>query len=128
MKFKMFDSLNIYISRHVNQFKIIAPMKIKKLLVILLWYCRKRTKGCRTRSFCRVFQETHRFLEKCIKICHNNQQIKIKIVNADLRIRKFRGKNEDEMKKFENEFDLCILHIKFLLYGNFHENLRKKCI
>ena len=34
-----------------------------------------------------------------MKKCHNNQQIKSKKVKANLRIRKFRGKNEDEMKK-----------------------------
>ena len=40
----MFDRVNIYIGRNVKQFKIIAPMKTKKLFVILLWYCRKRQK------------------------------------------------------------------------------------
>ena len=49
----------------------------------------------------------HRFLEKCIKTCHNNQQIKITSVKANLQIKTFRGKNDDEMK-------------------NFHENLKKK--
>ena len=63
----MFDSLNIYIGRNVKRFKIIAPMKIKKPFEILLWYCRKRAKRCR--------QKTHNFLKKCIKTCHNNQQI-----------------------------------------------------
>ena len=29
-------------------------------------------------------------------------------------------------KSRKNEFHFCILHIKFRLYGNFHENLRKK--
>ena len=38
-----------------------------------------------------------------------------------------RGKNEDEDKKiWKNEFNLWILHIEIRLYGNFHENLRKK--
>ena len=49
----------------------------------------------------------HRFLEKCIKTCHNNQQIKITSVKANLQIKTFRGNNDDEMK-------------------NFHENLKKK--
>ena len=68
--------------------------------MILLWYCRNRAKNCGTRSLCRTFQKMYRFLEKCIKICHNNQQIKIKNVKANLQIRKVREKNEDEMKKF----------------------------
>ena len=33
-------------------------------------------------------------------MCHNNQQIKIESVKANLQIRIFQGKNEDEMKKF----------------------------
>ena len=87
----MFDSFNIYIGRNIKQFKIIAPMKTKKYFVIFLWYCRKRTKSYGSRIFCRTFPKTHRFLEKCIKTCHNNQQIKIKRVKANLQIRKFRG-------------------------------------
>ena len=63
----------------------------------------------------------HCFLEKCIKTC-NNQQIKIKSVKANLQIRKFQCKNEDE-KIWENEFNLWILLIKIKLFGNFHENL-----
>ena len=85
----MFDSLNIYIGRNVKQFKIIAPIKIKKCFVILLWYCRNRTKSCGTRSVCKTFQKIHCFLEKYIKACHKNQQIKIKSVKANLQIRKF---------------------------------------
>ena len=84
----MFDNFNIYFGRNVKQFKIIAPVKIKKRFVMLLWYCRNRTKCCGTRSLCRAFPVTHRFLEKCIKTC-NNQQIKIKNAKANLRIRKF---------------------------------------
>ena len=40
----------------------------------------------------------HCFLEKCIKIKthHNDQQIKIKSASANLKIRTFRSKNEDE--------------------------------
>ena len=34
-----------------------------------------------------------------MKTCHNSQQIKIKIAKANLRIRKFRGKKEDEDEK-----------------------------
>ena len=125
----MFDSLNIHVSRNVKQFKIIAPMKTKKLFSILLWYCRKRTKNCGTRGFCRTFQKAHRFLEKCIKACHNNQQIKIKIIKANSRIRKFRAKNEDEKKKFgKMSSNFEFLHIKIRLYRIFHENLRKKCL
>ena len=75
--------------------------------MILLWYCRKRIKSCGYRRFCRTFQKTHHFLEKCIKTCHNNQQIKTTSVKANLQIKNFRGKNDDEMK-------------------NFHENLKKK--
>ena len=67
--------------------------------VILLWYWRKKPKSCGTRSFCKIFQKTNRFLEIYIKTCHNNQQIKFKSVKAKFRIRTFRGKNEDEMKK-----------------------------
>ena len=78
--------------------------------MILLWYCRKRTESCGNRSFCRTFQKMHCFLEKCIKTC-NNQQIKIKSVKANLQIRKFQCKNEDE-KIWENEFNLWILLIK----------------
>ena len=38
------------------------------------------------------------------------------------------GKNKDVNEKmWENKFDLWILCIKIRLYGNFHENLRKKC-
>ena len=125
----MFDRLNIHISRNVKQFKIIASMKAKKLFAILLWYCRKRAKNCGTRSFCRTFQKAHRFLEKCIKARHNNQQIKIKSVKANLRIRKFRVKNEDEKEKFgkiSSNFEF--LHIKIRLYRIFHKNLRKKCL
>ena len=85
----MFDSLNIYIGRNVKQFTIISPVKIKKLFVILFWYCRKRAKSCGTRSFCRIFQKTHHFVEIYTKPCHNNQQIKIKSVKGNLRIRKF---------------------------------------
>ena len=96
----MFDSLKIHIGGNAKQFKMMLPMKMKKLFTILLWYCRKRTKRCGTRSFCRTFRKTHRFLKKSIKTCHNNQQIKIKSVKANLQIREFRGKNEDEMKKF----------------------------
>ena len=81
--------------------KIIAPMKIKKHFVISLWYCRKKTNSCGTRNFCRTFQETHRFFEKCINTCHNIQQIKTKSVKSNLRIRTFQGKNEDEMTNFE---------------------------
>ena len=40
------------------------------------------------------------FLKNVEKTYHNNQQIKNKKVKANLRIRKFRGKNKDEMKKF----------------------------
>ena len=36
-----------------------------------------------------------------------------------------RKEDEDE-KDWKNEFDIWLLHIKFRLYGNFHENLRKK--
>ena len=43
---EIFDSLNICFGRNVKQFKTIAPTKIKKLFVILLWYCRNRTKDC----------------------------------------------------------------------------------
>ena len=93
----MFDSLNIYVGRNVKQFKKIAPMKIKKIFVILLWCCRIRTKSCGTRRFCITFEKTHHFLEKSIKACHNNQQIKIKSGKANLRIREFWGKNEDEI-------------------------------
>ena len=113
----MFDSLNIHISRNVKQFKIIASMKTKKLFAILLWYCRKRAKNCGTRSFCRTFQKAHRFLEKCIKARHNNQQIKIKSVKANLRIRSFRGKNEDEMKKLgemSSIFAFCISKLGYM--------------
>ena len=39
------------------------------------------------------------FLWKCIKACHNNQQIKIKSVKANSRIRNFWGENEGETKK-----------------------------
>ena len=42
-----------------------------------------------------------------MKTCHNNQQIKTTSVKANLQIKNFRGKNDDEMK-------------------NFHENLKKK--
>ena len=85
----MFASLDIYIGRNLKQFEIIVAMKIKKLFVILLWHCRKRTKSCGTRSFCRIFQKAHHFLEIYIKTYHNNQQIKIKSVEANLQIRKF---------------------------------------
>ena len=91
----MFDSLNIYIGRNVKQFEIIALIKIKKLFVILLRYCRNRTKSCGTKSLRRTFQKTHCFLKNCIKTCHNNQQIKSYSAKANLQIRKFRGKNED---------------------------------
>ena len=38
-----------------------------------------------------------------------------------------RGKNKDEDEKiWKNEFDFWILHVKIGLYGNFHENPRKK--
>ena len=39
-----------------------------------------------------------------------------------------RGKNKDEEDKkiWKDEFNLWILRIKIRLYGNFHENLRKK--
>ena len=92
-------------------------MKIKKLFVILLWYCRKITKCCRTRSFWRIIQKTHRFFEIYIKTCHNNQQIKIKSVKANLRIRSFRGKNEDEMKKLgemSSIFEFCISKLGYM--------------
>ena len=112
----MFDSLNNYIGRNVKQLKIIAPIKIKKLFVILLWYCRNRTKSCETRSLCRTFQKTYRFLEKCIKTCHNNQQIKIKSVKANSGIRKFRGKNEDEMKNFGKMSSILAFSISNLRY------------
>ena len=69
------------------------------------------------------------FLWKCIQACHNNQQIKIKSVKANSRIRNFWGENEDEAKKnWENGFDLWILHIKIRLHRIFYENLRKKCL
>ena len=95
----MFHSFKIYIGGNVKQFKMVLLMKMKKLFTMLLWHCRKRTTSCGTRSFCRTFQKTHRFLKKSIKTCHNNRQIKIKSVKANLQIREFRGKNEDEMKK-----------------------------
>ena len=38
----MLDSFNIYFGRNVKQFKTIAPVRIKKLFEILLWYCRNR--------------------------------------------------------------------------------------
>ena len=84
--------------------------------MILLWYCRKRTESCGNRSFCRTFQKMHCFLEKCIKTC-NNQQIKIKSVKANLRIRKFQCKNEDEMKKFgkvSSIFGFCLSKLSYL--------------
>ena len=40
-------------------------------------------------------------------MCHNNQQIKIKSVKANLEIRHFRGKNEDEMKNFGKMSLIC---------------------
>ena len=43
----------------------------------------------KTRSICRTFPKTHRFLEKYIKTCHNNQQIKKENAKANLQIRKF---------------------------------------
>ena len=58
----------------------------------------------------------HCFLEKCIKTC-NNQQIKIKSVKANLRIRKFQCKNEDEMKKFgkvSSIFGFCLSKLSYL--------------
>ena len=37
------------------------------------------------------------------------------------------GRNKDkEEKNSKNKFDLLFLHIKIRIYGNFHENLRKK--
>ena len=72
--------------------------------------------SCGTRSLCRTFQKTHHFLEKCIKTCHNNQQIKNKKVKANLRIRKFRGKNEDEMKKFGKMGSILRFSISKLCY------------
>ena len=35
-------------------------------------------------------------------------------------------KEDDYEKDWKNEFDFWLLHIKIRLYGNFHENLRKK--
>lgn len=49
---------------------------------------KKKRKKREKRSFCRIFQ----------KMPH--QQIKIKSVKANLRIRNFQDKNEVEMKKF----------------------------
>ena len=51
-----------------------------------------------------------------MKKCHNNQQIKSKKVKANLRIRKFRGKNEDEMKKFRKMGSILRLPISKLRY------------
>ena len=59
----------------------------------------------------------HRFFEIYIKTCHNNQQIKIKSVKANLRIRSFRGKNEDEMKKLgemSSNFEFCISKLGYM--------------
>ena len=72
----MFDSFNIYFGRNVKQFKTIAPVRIKKLIIVL--------QKQKTRSICRTFPKTHRFLEKYIKTCHNNQQIKKENAKANL--------------------------------------------
>ena len=74
-------------------------MKIKKIFVILLWFCRIRTKSCGTRRFCITIEKTHHFLEKSIKACHNNQQIKIKSGKANLRIREFRRSGKKNLEK-----------------------------
>ena len=55
-----------------------------------------------------------------MKIWEKNWPIfKIFLINQD------KNQNVNE-KMWENEFDFWILRIKIRLYGNFHENLRKK--
>ena len=90
----MFDSLNIYFGKNVKQLKATVPMKIKKKkkIVILSWYCRNRTKGYGTRNLCRSIPKMDCFLEKCIKTCHINQQIKIKSEKANFKIENFEAK------------------------------------
>ena len=49
--------------------------------------------------------------------CHNNQEIKIKRVKANLRIRKFQCKNEDEVKKFgkmSSIFEFCLSKLSYM--------------
>ena len=53
----MFDSLNIYIGRNVKQFTVISPVKIKKLFVILFWYCRKRAKAVEPEVLAEYFKK-----------------------------------------------------------------------
>ena len=105
-------------------------MKIKKLFVISLWYWRKRTKSYGNRSFSRTFQKMHRFLKKYIKTCHNNQQLKIKSVKANLQTRNFEARIKMRWKhwgKFDLwNIDLWILHIKISLYRIFMKIWEKK--
>ena len=105
-------------------------MKIKKHFVISLWYWRKRTKSYGNRSFSRTFQKMHRFLKKYIKTCHNNQQLKIKSVKANLQTRNFEARIKMRWKhwgKFDLwNIDLWILHIKISLYRIFMKIWEKK--
>ena len=59
----MFDSVNIYIGRHVKQFKIIAPMKIKNFLWSYYGIAEIEQKAVETEVFAEHFEKRMVFLK-----------------------------------------------------------------